>query len=230
MISANGLDGSSAVVWSSDAWLYETNDLQLVLPTAPIYNDNVLLGSDLAPMVAALTPDLIVTEGHARSAWPSINGVLSADYQEMDHSDDGNEIVWVRDDLVASLPALRPLDRRNRGQAADRIGGRRRRLVAVDVGDRGLDHHLRPGGYGAGNDQGHLTGVRVVAGRSEQGDRSALVAFQPDRGGVDVRPVQIGVKGHRDHALGGLAPGLGGVTLTLSTDGPWVGECSGGSE
>ncbi len=103
-ISANGLDGSSAVVWSSDAWLYETNDLQLVLPTAPIYNDNVLLGSDLAPMVAALTPDLIVTEGHARSAWPSINGVLSADYQEMDHSDDGNEIVWVRDDLVASLP------------------------------------------------------------------------------------------------------------------------------
>ncbi len=103
-ISANGLDGSSAVVWSSDAWLYDTNDLQLVLPTPPIYNDNLLLGSDLATRVAQLTPELVITEGAARSEWPAINGVLSADYQEMDHSDDGNEIVWLRDDLVASLP------------------------------------------------------------------------------------------------------------------------------
>lgn len=103
-ISANGLDGSSAVVWSADAWLYDTNDLQLVLPTPPIYNDNLLLGSDLAPVVAQLTPELVITEGAARSEYPSINSVLAGSYQEMDHSDDGNEIVWLRDDLVASLP------------------------------------------------------------------------------------------------------------------------------
>ncbi|MGA8016388.1 MAG: hypothetical protein WCB85_10770, partial [Candidatus Dormiibacterota bacterium] len=103
-IGANGLDGSTAVVWSADAWLYDTNDLQLLLPTPPIYNDNLLLGAALASVVCELAPSLVVTEGTARAEYPSINAVLTADYKEMDHSDDGNEIVWVRDDLVASLP------------------------------------------------------------------------------------------------------------------------------
>ena len=44
-IGAHGLDGSSAVVWSADAWLYDDNQLQLVLPTPPIYNDESLLGN-----------------------------------------------------------------------------------------------------------------------------------------------------------------------------------------
>jgi len=45
-IRAHGLEGSSAVVWSADAWLYDLDDLQLLLPTPPIYNDEHLLGSD----------------------------------------------------------------------------------------------------------------------------------------------------------------------------------------
>jgi hypothetical protein len=102
-ISAHGLDGSSAVVWSSDAWLYDLDDLQLLLPTPPIYNDETLVGSDgpLARKVADLAPEIVVTEGASRAAWPEINAVLASDYQAVDQS--GTEIVWLRSGLVAAV-------------------------------------------------------------------------------------------------------------------------------
>jgi 4-amino-4-deoxy-L-arabinose transferase-like glycosyltransferase len=102
-INALGLDGSSAVVWSADAWLYDLDDLQLVLPTPPIYNDEVLLGNDgpVAQKVADLDPEIVITEGSARQAYPEINSVLNDGYQEVDES--GSEIVWLRNDLVASV-------------------------------------------------------------------------------------------------------------------------------
>ena len=102
-IKAHGLDGSSAVVWSADAWLYDLDDLQLLLPTPPIYNDEVLLGQDgpVAQKVADLDPEIVITEGSARQAYPEINSVLNDGYQEVDES--GSEIVWLRNDLVASV-------------------------------------------------------------------------------------------------------------------------------
>jgi 4-amino-4-deoxy-L-arabinose transferase-like glycosyltransferase len=102
-ISAHGLDGSSAVVWSSDAWLYDENQLQLLLPTPPIYNDEVLLGFDgpVAQRVAALQPDIVITEGESVSQWPEITSVLTAGYTEVDQA--GAEAVWVRDNMVASV-------------------------------------------------------------------------------------------------------------------------------
>jgi len=102
-IKAHGMDGSSAVVWSADAWLYELNDLQLLLPTPPIYNDEVLLGNDgpVAQKVADLDPEIVITEGSARRADPEINSVLNDAYQEVGES--GSEIVWLRDDMVASV-------------------------------------------------------------------------------------------------------------------------------
>jgi 4-amino-4-deoxy-L-arabinose transferase-like glycosyltransferase len=102
-LRANGLQGSTAVVWSADAWLYDEGHLQLLLPTPPIYNDEVLLGSDtqLGHDVGSLAPQIVITEGVARLQWPSINGVLSSAYQAVEQS--GDEIVWVRDDLVTSL-------------------------------------------------------------------------------------------------------------------------------
>jgi len=102
-IKAHGMDGSSAVVWSADAWLYELSDLQLLLPTPPIYNDEVLLGYDgpVAQKVADLDPEIVITEGSARQAYPEINSVLNDGYQEVDKS--GSEIVWLRSDLVASV-------------------------------------------------------------------------------------------------------------------------------
>jgi 4-amino-4-deoxy-L-arabinose transferase-like glycosyltransferase len=102
-IKAHGLDGSSAVVWSADAWLYELSHLQLLLPTPPIYNDEALLGNDgpVAQKVADLDPEIVITEGSARQAYPEIDSVLNDGYQEVDES--GSQIVWLRNDLVASV-------------------------------------------------------------------------------------------------------------------------------
>jgi 4-amino-4-deoxy-L-arabinose transferase-like glycosyltransferase len=102
-ISAHGLDGTPAVVWSSDTWLYDLDDLQLMLPTPPIYNDAVLAGSDeqLAQEVAGLAPEIVVTEGESVTALPEITSVLDNGYQAVDQS--GTEIVWLRGDLVASV-------------------------------------------------------------------------------------------------------------------------------
>ena len=44
-ITANGFSGDTAVVWSYDAWVYALANLQIDMPTPPIYNDEVLLGS-----------------------------------------------------------------------------------------------------------------------------------------------------------------------------------------
>jgi hypothetical protein len=102
-IKAHGLDGSSAVVWSADIWLYDLNDLQLLMPTPPIYNDEPLLGYNgpVAQKVADLDPEIVITEGSARQAYPEINSVLNDGYENVDES--GSEIVWLRDDLVASV-------------------------------------------------------------------------------------------------------------------------------
>jgi hypothetical protein len=102
-ISAHGLEGSSAVVWSSEVWLYDLDDLQLVLPTPPIYNDEHLLGYDgpVAQRVADLEPALVITDGESLTSWPEISPVLATGYEQVDES--GSEIVWLRDDLVASV-------------------------------------------------------------------------------------------------------------------------------
>ena len=102
-IKAHGLDGSSAVLWSADAWLYDLNDLQLLMPTPPIYNDEHLLGyqGPVAQKVADLEPALVITESQSVASWPEIDPVLAAGYKNVDES--GSEIVWLRDDLVASV-------------------------------------------------------------------------------------------------------------------------------
>jgi hypothetical protein len=102
-IKAHGLDGSSAVVWSADTWLYDLNDLQLLMPTPPIYNDEHLLGYEgpVAQEVADLEPALVITESQSVAAWPEIDPVLAAGYKNVDES--GSEIVWLRDALVASV-------------------------------------------------------------------------------------------------------------------------------
>ena len=44
-VTRNGFSGDTAVVWSYDAWVYALANLQIIMPTPPIYNDEVLLGS-----------------------------------------------------------------------------------------------------------------------------------------------------------------------------------------
>jgi 4-amino-4-deoxy-L-arabinose transferase-like glycosyltransferase len=76
------LSQSTAVVWSSDAWVYLLAGLNLNLPAAPIYNDVVLLGSGqaVASQVAALQPYLIVTSEDALQQWPDIKPLLADHY------------------------------------------------------------------------------------------------------------------------------------------------------
>lgn len=107
-ISAHGLDGASAVVWSSDAWLYDLDDLQLLVPTPPIYNDATLLGSaaSLAQRVAAWEPEVVVAEGRSQAEYPQIGPVLNGAYTEVDRA--GSESVWVRNDMVAAVEATPP--------------------------------------------------------------------------------------------------------------------------
>lgn len=102
-VRRKGLQGSSAVVWSSDAWLYATAHLKQVMPTAPIYNDFVLLGTDgqVGARVRALAPDLIVVSDNESDEFPEIRPVLLDSYREVFTS--APDTVWMRTDL--SLPA-----------------------------------------------------------------------------------------------------------------------------
>ena len=45
--------------------------------------------------------EIVITEGSTMQAYPEINSVLNDGYQEVDES--GSEIVWLRNDLVASV-------------------------------------------------------------------------------------------------------------------------------
>ncbi|MGH7776088.1 MAG: hypothetical protein ACREPI_02790, partial [Candidatus Dormibacterales bacterium] len=82
-IRAHGYAGARAVVWSSDAWPYLLGDLPLQLPTAPIYNDVVLMGSGgaVAARVAALDPLVIVAETDDVRTWPDIEPLLRSRYR-----------------------------------------------------------------------------------------------------------------------------------------------------
>ena len=101
-----GLSGASAVVWSSDAWVYSLADLPVLMPTPPIYNDEVLLGQNgpVADAVASLSPTLIVAAADAVRQFPEISRLLDGrEYEQVFAS--RSESVWVRSDVVASLPA-----------------------------------------------------------------------------------------------------------------------------
>jgi hypothetical protein len=77
-ISTHGYSDASTVVWSSDAWVYSLADLPVLMPTPPIYNDEVLLGNNgpVATAVAAINPTLIVVSEDAQLQWPEITSVL----------------------------------------------------------------------------------------------------------------------------------------------------------
>lgn len=103
-LEAEGLGGSTAVVWSSDAWLYSLADLDVELPTPPIYNDEVLLGIDgqVADRVDTLSPSLIIVSDDAVSQFPEVKSLLDGSrYQQVFASTP--DTVWMRGDVVAAL-------------------------------------------------------------------------------------------------------------------------------
>jgi hypothetical protein len=92
-IRGHGLAGTTAVIWSSSAWPYLLADLELALPTAPIYNDVVLLGSgsEVVARVEQIQPEVIVTSADALQQWPEIESLLDADYQ-LTYQDDPDSV------------------------------------------------------------------------------------------------------------------------------------------
>ena len=103
-IEDEGLGSDSTVVWSSDVWVYALAQVPNLMPTPPIYNDEVLLGQNgpVAAYVANLDPDVIVTSADALAEFPEIQQLLSGKYvSSYGYYPDA---VWVRADLVSRLP------------------------------------------------------------------------------------------------------------------------------
>jgi hypothetical protein len=104
-ITANGLRGETAVVWSYDAWVYALADLQIEMPTPPIYNDEVLLGhgGPVEEYVAKKRPVLIVVDAVARALYPEIDRLLTGGEYVNEYAS-SPETVWVRADSAQRLP------------------------------------------------------------------------------------------------------------------------------
>jgi 4-amino-4-deoxy-L-arabinose transferase-like glycosyltransferase len=104
-LAAKGLEGSSAVVWSSDAWVYALANLQIILPTPPIYNDEVLLGfrGQVEEFIAAARPLVIVTAADALQLFPEITRLLEGG-EYVNEFQSYPDAVWVRADSVDQLP------------------------------------------------------------------------------------------------------------------------------
>jgi 4-amino-4-deoxy-L-arabinose transferase-like glycosyltransferase len=107
-IREHGWSGHRAVAWSSDAWPYILADLPLLLPTAPIYNDIVLAGSHeaLVAQVAALDPELIMTQDFDLVVFPEISTLLQLRYRQV--LADFPDAVWIRRDLPHTAPGQLP--------------------------------------------------------------------------------------------------------------------------
>ncbi|MGA8666422.1 MAG: hypothetical protein WB804_06095, partial [Candidatus Dormiibacterota bacterium] len=104
-ITAKGFSGDTAVVWSYDAWVYALADLQIDMPTPPIYNDEVLLGSGgpVETYVAAKRPVLIVVDAVAQALYPEIGKLLTGG-EYVNEYESYPDTVWVRADSAQNLP------------------------------------------------------------------------------------------------------------------------------
>lgn len=101
-VYAHHLEGSRTVVWSSDSWLYFEADLPLLMPTAPIYNDELgVLGRNgqVARRVAELNPKMIITSSDDTSEFPDIKPLLARRYHHVYQS--GVDGIWLRDGTPA---------------------------------------------------------------------------------------------------------------------------------
>jgi hypothetical protein len=92
------------VAWSSDAWLYVMADLDLALPTPPIYNDEVLLGNQgqVAQAVRNIDPEMIITTDDALFNFPEVQPLLASNYRPVDREQ--LNTVWLRNDAPTPSP------------------------------------------------------------------------------------------------------------------------------
>jgi hypothetical protein len=85
--------------------VYALADLQVVLPTPPIYNDEVLLGFNgpAEEAVANARPVVIVTAEDSLQQYPEIARLLDG-VQYVNEFQSYPDAVWVRSDMAARLP------------------------------------------------------------------------------------------------------------------------------
>ncbi len=103
-IRNQGLAGTTAVVWSADAWIYSLAELPNMMPTPPIYNDEVLLGQSgpVADYVTTLNPKVIVTSTDALVQFPEITKLLDSNYVASYWY--YPNLVWLRADIAPNKP------------------------------------------------------------------------------------------------------------------------------
>jgi 4-amino-4-deoxy-L-arabinose transferase-like glycosyltransferase len=103
-LDGKGLRGTTAVVWSSDAWVYALADLEILMPTPPIYNDEVLLGFNgpVEEFVALAGPEVIVTSHDAVQQYPEIAKLLDG-VRYVKVFESYPDALWLRADTAAPL-------------------------------------------------------------------------------------------------------------------------------
>ena len=86
------------MVWSADSWPYLLADLQLLLPTPPIYNDVTLLGQNgqVSARVKEINPEIIVAADDATLQFPEVKSVLRGYRVVVSQS---HVTVWLRQDV-----------------------------------------------------------------------------------------------------------------------------------
>lgn len=102
-VTSHNLNSGTAVVWSSDAWPYVMAGLSVLMPTAPIYNDEVLLGNQgqVAVLVSTLHPDIIITSDDSLAGFPEVQPLLARSYRAVERA--GWDTVWLRNDDPLAL-------------------------------------------------------------------------------------------------------------------------------
>jgi hypothetical protein len=98
----NHLTGSTAVVWSPDAWAYLLGRLKPILPEPTIYMNSPLLGTKLLfQRVSQVRPVVVIVTSDSYTQYGPIVPLLQRSYAEVEASANGE--LWVRSDVASRV-------------------------------------------------------------------------------------------------------------------------------
>ncbi len=99
-IRQNHLAGSTAVIWSPDAWAYLLGRLEPILPEPTIYMNSSLLGTNaLLQRISRERPVVVLVTSDSYTQYGHIVPLLRRDYTEVQASTNGE--LWVRSNVAA---------------------------------------------------------------------------------------------------------------------------------
>ncbi|MGA2873837.1 MAG: hypothetical protein ABSF27_09775, partial [Candidatus Dormibacteria bacterium] len=101
-IRQNHLTGSTAVVWSPDAWAYLLGRLKPILPEPTIYMNSSLLGTKtLLQRISRERPVVVIVTSDSYTQYGHIVPLLRRDYTEVQASTNGE--LWIRSDVASGV-------------------------------------------------------------------------------------------------------------------------------